>query len=275
LTAAHLKHTTDRMSQIPIPREESFEHLSRAPITEAIVQVRGRALGPWDEDAVLARLKPALPEYPGCHSTRTLSQEFQFDPASTSTATGKVQDLGWNGARFNSLDGRYVANFERDSFSLSRLAPYETWDRFSGEALRLYRLHLEATGLTQAQRIGLRFVNQFDPLTPDFDLAEIFTRPPAVVQTDLPLARALFFHQDTYLYPGSPYLVTVVRTLQMLATAPGAPAAPKLILDIDVFTGSDLPASATEMEVRLAEMRWIKNKVFFGSLTPAVLATFR
>jgi len=263
------------MSPTPIPREESFEHLPRAPITEAIVQVRGRALGPWEEDAVLARLKPVLPEYPRCHSTRTLSQEFKFDPASPSTTAGKVQDLGWNGARFDSVDGRYVAHFERDAFSLSRLAPYESWDRFSGEALRLYRLHLEAAGLEQAQRVGLRFVNQFDPPTPNFDLADIFTQPPAVVQTDLPLARALFFHQDTYLYPDSPYLVTVVRTLQTLATAPGTAPVPKLILDIDVFTVGDLPASAADVEVRLAEMRWIKNKVFFGSLTPAVLATFR
>lgn len=258
-----------------IPREEPFEHLPRAPISEAIVQVRGRTPDPWEEESVLARLKPALPTYPRCHSTRAVSQEFQINPDSAATFAGKVQDLGWDGVRFDSEDGRQVAQFARDAFSFSRLAPYESWTRFSAEALRLYRLHLDAAKLVQAQRIGLRFVNQFDPPPGDFDPSDVFTRPPAVVQNDLPLVRALFFHQDTYLYPDSPYLVTVVRTLQMSALVPGAPATPKLILDIDVFTGMAMPASAAEIEVRLAEMRWIKNKVFFGSLTPAVLATFR
>jgi uncharacterized protein (TIGR04255 family) len=186
-----------------------------------------------------------------------------------------VQDLGWAGAQFVSADAKQVANFERDAFSFSRLAPYETWSNFCTEALRLYDLHLAATDLVHAQRIGLRFINQFDPPAADFDLADIFTQPPSVVQNDLPLTRALFFHQDTYQFPGSPYLVTVIRTLQSFTSASGSPAVPKLILDIDVFTGEAISASAAEIEVRLAEMRWIKNKVFFGSLTSAVLATFR
>jgi len=48
-----------------------------------------------------------------------------------------------------------------------------------------------------------------------------------------------------------------------------------LILDIDVFTTQPLELEQSMLVRRLLEMRWLKNKVFFGSVTEKALELFR
>jgi uncharacterized protein (TIGR04255 family) len=256
------------MNRLTINVAEKFDHLPHAPITEAIIQVRGRVLAPWEENSTLTRLKSALPDYPNRESVRTIQQDLTLSPDAQPETT-PVIDLGWSGAVFRNNARTHVANFHRDAFSFSRLAPYETWGQFSAEALRLYQIHLDYSQLTQAQRIGLRFVNEFDAPVDSFNIADFFTQPLPVAHTELPLPRALFFHRDTFIVPDYPYGITVTRTLQ-----PASPA-PKLILDIDVFTSEPFSAEPAQVRARLDEMRWLKNKIFFGSLTPTALASFR
>ena len=250
---------------------ESFPHLSRAPISEAVFQIRGRALASWEEAAILPTLKASLPDYPKAESSRTQ----QITVGGKEGPVAPVVDLGWSGAVLRSPDGRQVANFQRDSFTLSRLAPYQNWETFSSEAFRLYDIHLNLAQPAEAQRIGLRFINQFDAPSDSFDLGDIFIQPPPAAQTALQLSRARFFHQDTYSVPDFPYFITVTRTLQPAAHTPIARINPKLILDIDVFTNEPFSANLTQVRARLEEMRWLKNKIFFGSLTPTVIASFR
>jgi hypothetical protein len=43
-----------------------------------------------------------------------------------------------------------------------------------------------------------------------------------------------------------------------------------VILDIDVFAPEPGCRGAVELEQRLAEMRWIKNRAFFGRISRAL-----
>lgn len=262
------------MSTITAPlhinRTEVFPLLAKAPITEAIIQVRGRATVPWEESVTLPKLRASLPDYPRCESQRT--QEFHFGLGQDFSIP--VKDAGWTGGVFRTSNQKQVAHFARDSFSLSRLAPYESWDAFSAEALRLYAIHLKNAAPAEAQRIGLRFVNQFDVPDAITDLGEYFTQPP-VTNPGLPLMRELFFHQDTFQVPGHLYNVTVIRTIQPAIAQEGLRIPAKLIFDIDVFTRTVGNADPSEVQARLSEMRWLKNKVFFSGLTATAVASFK
>ncbi len=174
----------------------------------------------------------------------------------------------------HSADGRQVANFQRDAFSFSRLSPYQGWEVFSAEAIRLYQVYLLLAQPAEAQRIGLRFINQFDVPAAGFELSDYFTQPPSA-HAGLPLERAVFFHQDLFRVPGHFYAVNVIRTLQPALSQGGLHIAPKLILDIDIFTESPILPDVPKILSRLREMRWIKNKVFFGSLTPSAIRSFQ
>jgi uncharacterized protein (TIGR04255 family) len=249
---------------------ESFEYLAHAPISEAVFQIRGRATTAWDETTVLAAIKAQLPNYPKVDSQRIQQITLQ----NTKEQPSPVVDLGWNGAVARTKDALQVANFHRDTFSFSRLSPYETWEKFSDEAFRLYQIHLDLARPAEVQRLGLRFINQFPVPATSFELEDYFTEPPSAY-AGLPLERGVFFHQDTFSVPGHPYRVTVIRTFQPPFNHAGLVMPPKLILDIDVSTDAPQIIDLAQIRIRLHEMRWIKNKVFFGSLTPSAINAFK
>ena len=73
--------------------------------------------------------------------------------------------------------------------------------------------------------------------------------------------------------PGHPYAINVIRTIQQLNG--GVDVGVALILDIDVFTTQGFDLDNTVRERRLLEMRWLKNKAFFGSITEKAFEMFR
>jgi uncharacterized protein (TIGR04255 family) len=48
-----------------------------------------------------------------------------------------------------------------------------------------------------------------------------------------------------------------------------------LLLDIDVFSTEPIELRDDLLLKRLFEMRWLKNKAFFGSITPQALESFQ
>jgi uncharacterized protein (TIGR04255 family) len=74
--------------------------------------------------------------------------------------------------------------------------------------------------------------------------------------------------------PGKSYVVNIVKTIQPPADDKLSGVA--LILDIDVLTTQDYEIDdVLELKQHLLEMQWLKNKVFFGSLTDKSLALFK
>jgi uncharacterized protein (TIGR04255 family) len=249
---------------------EQFRHLSRAPIVEAVIEIRARAEIPWVEQAVSEALKAKLPDYPQFVSQNEVKQEVSFDLVQGSQA--KQHDLGWKGLRLQSGDGRHVAQFNRDGFLFSRLHPYESWEKLQGEALRLWGIYCDLARPTETQRTGLRFINRFT-LPAQETRFEDYVEPHAKPPRNLDLPFLGFFHQDTLAVPGYPYALNVVRTVQPPQDLKTQGLA--IILDIDVFTIHPLEIRMDQMNKWLTEMRWLKNKVFFGSVTEKALESFK
>lgn len=256
------------MSMFIIDLKETFPLLARAPIIEAVIEVRARTQVPWEESAISERLKPRLPEYPSVQSHREFQHEFKVELGQPTEQT--VQDLGWRGLRCESTDKRHIAQFNRDGFVFSRLAPYESWDQFQREGLRLWQLHIELAQPTEPQRLGLRFINrivipQEGPRLEDY--LEASPRTPR--EMDIPFSS--FLHHNVLTVPGYSYAINIIQTVQQ----PQGPETGGLIVDIDVFTTQPFNLAQDVFEQHLAEMRWLKNKVFFGSVTKSALETFK
>ncbi len=184
----------------------------------------------------------------------------------------KFQYLGWKGLRLESADNLHIAQFNRDAFVFSRLQPYSKWEQFSAEALRLWRLHLQLTQPAEIQRLGLRFINRI-MMPAKGARVEKYLQAPPKPPLELNLPFASFFHRDVLRVSGHPYVINISRTVQ----PPQKPAAidEALILDIDIFTNEPFDLQEEMLEQRLAQMRWLKNKVFFGSIIKDALKAFR
>jgi len=257
-------------TSVKINFQETFRHLSRAPITEAVIEVRARVEVPWNEQEIASHFIQKLPDYPESSSERGMEQRFDFRPGVAGIADVK-QGFYWNGLRFRAADKPQIVQFFRDFFSFTRLSPYEDWKAFSVEAIRLLALHQEIARPSMVQRLGVRFINRIE-ISPDVRFEDCFTAPPREM-SGLELPFVGFFHNDTLAVRGHSYLINLIRTMQVPPDT--LRERPALILDIDVFTLEPFALEPRLLEQHLKNMRWLKNKIFFGNLTESVLQKYQ
>jgi uncharacterized protein (TIGR04255 family) len=250
------------MSKVEIDRAEEFEVLPKAPITEAALEIRARvSVCDWEEEAVRRKLSVLLPEYVGPASLHSYQAAVEMRPGSH-PPVARADDLGWNGLRVSTPDKLQIARFSRDSFGFSRLAPYSGWLSFEQESFRLWTTHKEIAKPEEISRIGLRFINRL--VVPQLTIKiedYLVSAPKEPNDWELPLLG--FYHRDAYGVPDTDYQISITRTVQDEGSTGVA-----LLIDIDVaHVRPILVEESACLQDLLREMRWLKNKAFFGSIT--------
>lgn len=258
------------LQAVDIKLDEKFENLPHAPIVEAVIEIRGRATEALEETSLRTAIEPKLAGYVFLDSLREYQGEVKFESGKLSSQ--KVQDVGWKGIRFRSTNEKHIAQFNRDGFVFSRLEPYLTWEELESEGMRLWEIYKELTLTAEIHRLGLRYINRF-ALPPGELLFENYIQPAPTSPRGLELPFHGFMHKDTLAVPGHSYAINVIRTIQRLNGTENSGVA--LILDIDVFTTQAFDLDKAVLGRRLLEMRWLKNKAFFGSITENALEMFR
>jgi uncharacterized protein (TIGR04255 family) len=253
-----------------IDTTEHFAHLPGAPIQEAVIGVGAHVKSPWDEREVRDALKTRLDDYVYLDSLRVVEIEGRVEPGKQPIQS--IRDKGWKGHRVKSSDAKHVAQFNRDGFVFSRLKPYEDWERFVSEAMRLWQVFREMAKPEEVGRLGLRYINRF-PLTPNERDVENYLLPAPQTPRGVALVLGQFLHHDLLNVPEHPYAVRVVRTLQEPQSRDDLRC--HAILDIDAFTEEAFEPDDGALMRRLEDLRWLKNKVFFGSITDKALAAFK
>lgn len=249
---------------------EQFELLPKAPIVEAVIQIHARPEVPWDENGITESLRPRIPEYKKAVSQKQVRHQVKLNTNRPPQAS--EENLGWHGLVCQTEDEKQGVQFSRDGFVFHRLNPYQSWECFFNEAIRLWKIYLEIARPIDAQRIGLRFINKID-LPPKEVNFEDYIEPHPETPLNLELPFLSFFHQDTLAVQGYPYAINVIRTIQ-------PPQNPQieglgLIVDIDAFTTQPFEIKDSVLKERLVDLRWLKNKAFFGSITSKALKLFR
>ncbi|MBN2448603.1 MAG: TIGR04255 family protein [Phycisphaerae bacterium] len=252
---------------LTIDPSEKFPHLERAPIVEAVIHWRARSEGMLEQDSLLAQLKSRLPGYPNVQTQREVQWKLELGPP----GAAHTQTDQWHGLRFESIDGRNIAQFTRDGFVFSRVNPYEGWDLFAGEAKSLWRVHSELTKPTAIERLGVRFINRIVPVDLG-KLDDVLRLPPRQPHSLEFLPIEDFLHRTRFSVPGYPYSVNVIQVAQPPVPPENTPG---LILDIDVFTVGVVELEEQSVDDHLSKMRWLKNKAFHAMLTSRMIEHFK
>jgi uncharacterized protein (TIGR04255 family) len=247
---------------------EAFPHLSQSPVVEAVVEVRARATCAWEHNSIVAMLKSKLLEYPAIQLAQDL-RDAGFFGAEGATQAGA--DGGARGLCFQSSDKLHIAQFNRDGFVFSRVAPYANWGQLRDEALRLWAIYRDIAQPAGIQRVGLRFINRIPMANESTALSDCLIAPPKP-PAGIPVQLAAFVHHDAFAIPGHPYDVNLIRMMQPCNMA-GATNA--LIVSIDVSTSHPFDSDTAALLQRMNDMRWLKNKTFFGCVTERALEGFR
>ena len=258
------------MDRIIINTAEEFPHLPKAPIVESVIDIRSVAATTFDEEALRAAVEPRLPGYHFLDAPREFRQEFRVGVGVAPEQN--FQDLGLKGLRFQNEDQKQIVQFNRDGYVFSRLEPYRNWAEFVGEGLHHWQSYREVAQPGEVNRIGLRFINRIQ-LPVNEVRFEDYVQPAPVPPRGLELPFHGYMHQETLAVPGYNYAINVVRTIQL--PQPDSTTGLGLILDIDVFTTHGFDLDEGRVIQCLQEMRWLKDKVFFGSVTPKALELFQ
>lgn len=255
------------IQKIEINASEEFPHLPSAPIVEAVIDIRAKSSVNLDEAITREFLEPRLEDYNFLDSQHELSHQVTFGVDIPPQQTTKN---AWKGVRFRTADEKNIVQFNRDGFVYSRLAPYQNWTGFSSESLRLWQFFNEMAKPDEINRLGLRFINRIELPAGDGNF-ENYIRPAPQSPRGIELPFYGFLYQETLAVPGYPYAINLIRTIQPPQDNGGF----AVIIDIDVFTEVGVEFESSRIKEMLEQMRWLKNKLFFGSITDQALETFK
>ncbi len=257
-----------KKQKFKIDLEEIFEKLPKAPIVEAVIHWRAQPAEKIIPTTFLNQLRERLPDYPVVQPQHELEINHQSGPSGSSLS----QSHAWQAFQFASADQINVAQFGRNGLVVSRLAPYEHWEPFRKEALRLWQVYNDLAAPPEVQRLGVRYINLL-PIDSISDAGKLLAKLPSFPGS-FELTLDQFTNQTKFEVPNKEYALNLIQTIQ--PAPPNAEHRLNLVVDIDVFTTlATVPNNESDRNRMLAEMRWIKNKSFFGLFSKSAIEQFR
>lgn len=239
--------------------------LGRPPIKEALVDFRIVSDPPIQREQLEDLRSVLITDYPQMEERREFRAEVRFESGRLSPSS---EDLGFHGLFFKSADGRRIAQFRRDGFTLNQLAPYSNAEELIQEALRLWELFRERSRPIAVSRIALRYLNALElPLRPSDDFSRFLTAaptmPPSTPQGVSTFLTRVVAHEE-------PDVVIVTQKMDA-----GQGLAP-FTMDIDAFrVGDQLPLESHELLSIFERLRKLKNRIFFGFLTEEAVELYQ
>lgn len=233
-------------------------YLSRAPITEALFDFRVAPPSDFQPEK-FSSLRDALRDkYPIMEEMRRFEAVFEVKSGKPVT---EANTSALRGFVFKSEDGKTVAQFREDGFTLNRLAPYTSWADLCPEALRLWNVYLGSTHAEKLNRLALRYINRLK-LPPQGELDDWVDVGPPTFPGGPPFL-ATFLIQQSRHDPATGYMANIIEALNANLGADSS----VLTLDIDVYKSGGLGLSDAELQPTLDGLRKLKNDIFFGAIT--------
>ena len=233
------------------------------PITEAVVEVRYRDARRTAEIAKLAkRLKQF---YPNELHQRERSVTFNFDKNAAEFTDGD------NAFRLTSDDAVDIAIIKERSFTISRLAPYTSWQDFGERCKQLIAAADKMFGRRDIERVGMRYINRLDiPVRSSVVRYEDYL----TVYPTLPAGVNLLQHYSMQMHlecadpPGGFHLQTgLIESV--------VPDTMAVLLDIDLGVIEPGRLSLDELGPLLDRMCIAKDNMFEASITDAARDLFK
>lgn len=231
-------------------------HLEKAPITEALVDIRVKPCPDADLSTLESTYALFAKEYP--EKRERLRAESKFDIKTRKFETASHVD----GYLCTSSDKKQVIQVRLDGFTFSRLKPYVTWEDFHKEVDRLWQLYVRQASPELVTRVALRYINRLEIPLPMGDFSDYLTAPPTIPQ-NLPQGLVSFLTRNVIREPSWNFTAIISQSLEPV----GASSLVPVLLDIDVSKEVQYSVNAKEIWETIDQMREFKNKIFFESIT--------
>lgn len=234
-------------------------HLVRAPIREALLDVRIGLLPP-EVLPILDEMARGIPDVERIDEMQAFSEQIHIaDGGRTRRVDSSAEALGY---RVVSDDGRFVLQLRRNGMTLSRLAPYSTWDEILDRARVLWTEHFSELEFSHATRLGVRYMNHLRLPHPVHEIEDYFTSLPRLPQA-LPQQMTSFLSRVSVWDDESQLSAHVTHALLDDVD----PDRIGVALDIDAYSEGLVSKTDPGIWETLDRLRRFKNLIFFESIT--------
>jgi len=233
-------------------------HYARAPITEAVIDIATQLAGSVSLEQLASVHEREAERYPGKEDR--LEGQVVFAPPNVPSTKHRVV-----GYQRRSVDGKQVFQARLNGFTLSRLAPYESWEPFYEEARRLWDVFLDVAKPLSVTRVAVRYINRLDLPLPISDFGD-YVRTVPKVAPDLPQGLAGYFMQLQIPQADLDAMLILNEGL----VPPPSPEVASVVLDIDLHRDVALRPDDEKVWSLLTDLRWRKNEVFEACITDAM-----
>jgi uncharacterized protein (TIGR04255 family) len=238
-------------------------HLKKAPITEAVIEIRldtpsGVTLGDLN-----TRLN--LPGYTTPKNKFEFEGMFEFGETVASTKSAQ-KHIGYV---YTHETGKQILQVGVNSFSLSCLAPYVSWNVFCGEARCLWEEYSKIVMPSKVVRLAVRYINRIDIPLPVVDLRDYLKTYPEVPSDLIQSLSGYFMRIQSEFLDMNARLV-----LHQAMVPPSSPDVVSVLLDIDLIQETNISLIEDELWESLEVLRNKKNEIFLGCLTEKTLRLF-
>lgn len=236
-------------------------HLTHAPITEALIDIHVE----HRDGLLFTALQEAFSNLdfgyylkgPIAHGT------FGFKLTSDGQQPQTTAEATQIGLRFHTSDEKYVAQCRLAGFTLSRLPPYEEWQKLVQETKRVWSVYRDRLAPLRVTRVATRFINGLRLPLEHGASFQTYLQKFADVPDETPQAVASFFQHFQLVDVSRNAFVNLTLALESIPRGGPAP----VILDVDAYTTTDLGTTDDKLWAILEDLRVLKNNCFFGSLT--------
>ena len=243
-----------------------IQHLDKAPITEALVDIRVPTQSEFDVSKLEAVHKDVANSYPV--KEERLQQEIVFELSESAfKQKSKKHKAGYF---FKTQANNRVAQFRVDGFTYSWLKPYESWEALRDEAKRLWNIYSGVRQPSAINRIAVRYINRIEIPLPVQDFRDYLSAAPEV-PSRLPQGVSSFLLRVVVPDPKTGAIAIITQALEALVD----PAIAPIILDIDVFNEKAFEPDGAEVWEAIESLRNFKNQIFFESVTDKALEMFK
>jgi uncharacterized protein (TIGR04255 family) len=232
-------------------------HLSKAPITEALINVQVMLPAHTRTIEYLAALDEKFQDqYPDKKTIEEFQYKIEVGPSHTGQTSSK--QLGF---RYTNGDNTQVIQATISGLTFSRLPPYEDWAKLRAEAWRVWKIYADLVQPDEITRVAARYINKLELPGPLLDFDHYLKYAP-VVPKALPQMYAGFFSRIVVPDTKGQCMAIITQMYQ-----PGQDSsAVSVVLDIDVFRQKHF-ADEQEAWATIDQLRDFKNLVFFDSIT--------
>ena len=236
-------------------------HLARAPIREAVIELR---VSPIDRLAAVEKLADQLR---GEFEQRLSIWEGTFDLSFDSSGAKSGADERHIGVRLE--QGHHVLQITTKNLAFSRLPPYEAWGQIRAEAKKHWDRYVEFVSPEEVTRFSVRYINAM-PLPAPSDLSTYLASPPKI-PPELPQDVSSFVQQIVIADLAGE---RVARVTQALDPSFRESNKVQVLLDIDAAVEGSFDPRSDDIWRGLDRLRDFKNQIFFAYVQESTARLF-